>query len=152
MQTWLLKAVADGTLLLILAVAAPIIISTMRRSWWETLPIVVMAGLTSLLVGKVLSLLYQPAVARPFLELGVQPGAAYIDNPGFPSDHALLATVAVAAVYALTRKRNLSVLLALLVIVMCTGRVLALVHTPFDVMAGIAAGLTGSIWYKKLTK
>ena len=111
-----------------------------------------MAGLTSLLAGKMLSLLYQPAVARPFLELGLAPGAAYVDNPGFPSDHALLATVAVVAVYALTRNRRLVAVLGLLVAVMCIGRVVALVHTPLDVVGGILAGLVGAVWYRKLTK
>lgn len=152
MQTWLLKAVADGTLLLILAVSAPILLRAMRRHWWETLPVVVMAGLTSLLAGKVLSLIYQPAVARPFLALGVEPGAAYIDNPGFPSDHALLATVVIIAVYALTKNRRLGILLTFLLVAMCVGRVMALVHTPLDVIGGIVAGSVGAIWYKKLTK
>ena len=148
----LLKAVADGTLLLILAVTAPIIVLAIRKRFWQHAPILVMAGLTSLLVGKVLSLLYQPAIARPFLELGVEPGAAYIDNPGFPSDHALLATVVVAAVYALTRNRKFAAVLGVLVLIMCIGRVLALVHTPLDVAGGVLAGLAGVLWYKKLTK
>ena len=148
----LLRAVADGTLLLILAVSAPIIILAVRKKFWQQAPVLIMAGLTSLLVGKVLSLLYQPAVARPFLELGLEPGAAYIDNPGFPSDHALLATVAVVAVCVLSRNRNLTIALGLLVVIMCVGRVMALVHTPLDVVGGVLAGLAGGIWYKKLTK
>lgn len=148
----LLKAVADGTLLLILAVTAPVIILTIRKRFWQQAPVLIMAGLTALVVGKVLSLLYQPAIARPFLELGVEPGAAYIDNPGFPSDHALFATVVVAAVYALTRNRRFAAALGVLVLVMCIGRVLALVHTPLDVAGGVLAGLAGVVWYKKLTK
>ena len=148
----LLKLVADGTLLLILAVSAPVIFLALRNKFWLNAPIVVMAGLTSLVVGKILSLLYQPAVARPFLELGVEPGAAYIDNPGFPSDHALLATVAVVAVYMLTKNKKLAAVLALLILVMCAGRVLALVHTPLDVVGGVVAGLAGILWYRKLTK
>ena len=99
-----------------------------------------------------MSLIYQPAVARPFLALGVEPGAAYIDNPGFPSDHALLATVVIIAVYALTKNRRLGILLTFLLVAMCVGRVMALVHTPLDVMGGIVAGSVGAIWYKKLTK
>lgn len=148
----LLKAVADGTLILILAISAVPIAVALRKRFWQQVPVIVMAGLTSLVAGKVLSLLYQPAVARPFLELGVQPGAAYIDNPGFPSDHALLATVAVVAVYFLTRNRKLTILLTFLVVTMCVGRVVALVHTPLDVLGGILAGFAGAIWYKKLTK
>lgn len=146
-----LRLVADGTLILIVVVSAPIILLWLRKGTWTKLPILIMVGLTSLLVGKVMSLLYQPAFARPFLELGTQPGAAYIDNPGFPSDHALLATVAVIAVYVATRNKPLLVMLAAIVIVMGVGRILALVHTPLDVAAGIIAGISGSIWYKKLT-
>ena len=113
--------------------------------------VIVMAALTSLLAGKILSLMYQPEVARPFLEQGMAPGAAYIDNPGFPSDHALLATVMVVAVYAVTKKKWLTVLLAVLLVIMCVARVVALVHTPFDVIGGIFAGLIGAVWYRKLT-
>ena len=152
MQALLVKLVADGALLLILAISAPFILMALRKRFWANVPVLVMAGLTSLLVGKLMSLIYQPAIARPFLELGVEPGAAYIDNPGFPSDHALLATVAVVAVYALTRNRKITVLLGLLVLVMCMGRVIALVHTPLDVIGGVLAGLAGVLWYKKLTK
>ena len=152
MQALLVKLVADGALLLILAISAPFILMALRKRFWANVPVLGMAGLTSLLVGKLMSLIYQPAIARPFLELGVEPGAAYIDNPGFPSDHALLATVAVVAVYALTRNRKITVLLGLLVLVMCMGRVIALVHTPLDVIGGVLAGLAGVLWYKKLTK
>ena len=148
----LTRLIADGTLLLIVLIAAPVILLALRGTFWAKAPILAMAGLTSLLAGKMLSLLYQPAVARPFLELGLEPGAAYVDNPGFPSDHALLATVAVVAVYALTRNRKLAVILGLLVIVMCIGRVMAFVHTPLDVAGGVLAGLVGAVWYKKLTK
>lgn len=146
-----LRLIADGTLIFIGAVSAPVIVVWLRKGAWVKLPVLIMAGLTSLLVGKMMSLLYQPSFARPFLELGVQPGAAYIDNPGFPSDHALLATVMVVAVYVATRNKPLFVMLAAIVIIMGVGRVMALVHTPLDVIAGILAGLSGSLWYKKLT-
>lgn len=148
----LIRFAADGTLLVILVIAAPLLLVALKKAWWENLPVLVMAALTSLLVGKLLSLIYQPAMARPFLEQGVQPGAAYINNPGFPSDHALLATVVVVAVYALTRQRRVVVLLATLTAVMCVARVMALVHTPLDVIGGVLAGLTGAVWYVRLTK
>lgn len=148
----LIRLAADGILLLILAVAGPVILYAVRYRFWRVVPVMIMAGLTSLLIGKIMSLLYQPQVARPFLELGSQPGAAYIDNPGFPSDHALLASVAVMAMYAVTKNRKLAAAMWLLVIAMSAARVAALVHTPFDVVAGAIAGLSGAIWYRKLTK
>lgn len=152
MAPLLVKFLADGLLLVILALSIVSILWAIRGRIWATIPILAMAGLTSLLVAKIMSLVYQPEIARPFMQKGVEAGAAYINNPGFPSDHALLATVAVVAVYALTRNPRLTTFLAFLVIAMCVGRVLALVHTPFDVIAGMIAGLSGAAWYKKLTK
>ena len=148
----LTRIAADGTLVFIVAASMPIILWKLRGAWWVNGPVLVMAGLTSLLVGKVMSLLYQPEVARPFLQQGLEPGAAYIDNPGFPSDHALLATVIVVAFYMLTRNRWLAVMFMSVVVVMSIGRVVALVHTPLDVIGGVAAGLIGAFWYRKLTK
>ena len=145
------RLLADGALIVLLAVCVVVLMWSMRHRIWSTVPVMVMAGLTSLLVGKLMSLLYQPAIARPFIELGVSPGAAYIDNPGFPSDHALLATVAVVAVYAVTRRKWLVVALALVLVLMSVARVVALVHTPLDIIGGIAAGLAGVVWYRKLT-
>lgn len=148
----LTRIVADGTLALMAAASVPIIIWKLRSTWWVNGPVVVMAGLTSLLAGKLMSFFYQPEIARPFLQQGLEPGAAYINNPGFPSDHALLATVLVVAVYMLTRNRPLAAALILLVVIMGVGRVIALVHTPLDVAGGIVAGLLGAFWYRKLTK
>lgn len=148
----LVRLLADGTLLFILFAAAVVIVWSLRKRFWANISVLVMAGLTSLLVGKVLSLVYQPAVARPFIRLGVQPDAAYINNPGFPSDHALLATVAVVAVIMLTRNRKLGLVFIALVLVMSAARVVALVHTPLDIAGGIIAGLAGLPWYRKLTK
>lgn len=111
-------------------------------------PYVLMAGLTSLLAGKLLSMLPIHEV-RPFVEQGVQAGAAFINNPGFPSDHALLATVVVMAVYVLTPYKKVAYGLMALALLMCVARVLALVHTPLDIVGGIAAGLVGTLWYLK---
>lgn len=108
---------------------------------------ILMAGLTSLLVGKLIGILYQPSSERPFELLGQKAGALYFDNPGFPSDHALFVTAIVLAVWAVTRRKNLSIILGLLALLICIGRVLALVHTPLDVIGGILAGLFGGLWY-----
>lgn len=148
----LIRLAADGTLVLILTVGGVLLLLELRSKFWQRIPVVIMAGLTSLFAGKLMSLLYQPEIARPFEKLGVQAGAAYIDNPGFPSDHALLATVVVVAVYVLCKYRIVAHMLAVLVLLMCAARVAALVHTPLDVLFGVIAGLSGGIWYKKLTK
>ena len=144
----LIKFGADGLLFVVLAGAAFLFLRTVPiRRWPNVLPLLIMAGLTSLLVGKLLSLVFQPSTARPFIEKGVTAGAAFINNPGFPSDHMLLATVAVVAVWFLTPYRKYALLLGSLALLMGVARVLALVHTPIDIAGGIVAGLSGAVWY-----
>jgi undecaprenyl-diphosphatase len=106
-----------------------------------------MAGLTAFLVAKYLATLYQPSGERPFQLLGVAPGAAYLPNPGFPSDHALFAAAITFAVWFETRSRKLAWTLIILTVLVCVGRVLALVHTPLDVLGGIVAATVGAGWY-----
>lgn len=150
----LVRLLADGTLIAIVLVAGAlgiiwfIKLSIKLRGLY--IPYVIMAGLTSLLVGKLMSLAYQPFNDRPFLQRGVEAGATYINNPGFPSDHALLATVIVLTIYILTPYKKVARILMVAVVVMSVARVLALVHTPIDVIGGILAGATGTVWYIKL--
>lgn len=146
----LVEFFADGALLIILVVAAVVILPRLYRRP-QNISVLIMAGLTALLAGKLLSLMYQPSVARPFLEQGAVAGASYIDNPGFPSDHALLATATVIAVHMFVRSPKLTAVLVVLGLLMCVARVTALVHTPLDIIGGIAAGLVGIYWYRKLT-
>jgi len=149
----LVKLLADGLLLFLLGAAGlALLFWTSVRTKLTYYPYVIMAGLTSLLVGKLMSLIYQPATDRPFIEQGLTAGAAYIDNPGFPSDHVLLATVAALAVIVIVKKRWLSVVMIVAVLAIGVGRILALVHTPADVIGGLLAGLSGGVWYYALTK
>ena len=147
----MLRFLADGSLILILAIAG---IAGSVWLWRERprlqswAPYVVMAGLTSLLTGKLMSF-WQPSEVRPFVERGLEAGAAYIDNPGFPSDHMLLAVIVVATVFCLTPYRKTSYVLIILVLAMSVARVLALVHTPLDMVGGLLAGLAGVVWYIK---
>ena len=149
----LVKLLADGFLVVLMAVAGvALLLGTSKRTKLTAYPYVIMAGLTSLVSGKLMSLVYRPSTARPFIEKGVEAGAAYIDNPGFPSDHVLLATIVALTVVVLVKKRWLRVLMISMVAAICVGRVLALVHTPLDVVGGLIAGLSGGLWYYVLTK
>lgn len=149
----MIQFIADGLLLALIPAAAVILLfATNRQTKLRVYPYVIMAGLTSLLVGKLLSLVYQPATERPFIEQGLKAGAAYIDNPGFPSDHVLLATIIALTVAVLVRKKWLTITMAALVVLIGLGRILALVHNPVDVIGGIVAGLSGGVWYFFLTK
>lgn len=142
----LIRFGADGLLIVSLAVAGFVLVFRVKDRW-QWYPRIVMAGLTSFFVAKMVSIIYQPSGERPFVEKGLEAGAAYIDNPGFPSDHALLAGAVVLAVWAATRNRRLALGLALAAGIMGVARVLALVHTPIDIVGGFLLALAGGVWY-----
>jgi len=106
-----------------------------------------MAGITSYLIAKIVAQLWQPSGLRPFEILGTQAGASYLNNPGFPSDHALFATFLTLAVWYATRSKLATGIMIVLTIGLCVGRVLALVHTPLDIAGGIVVALLGGTWY-----
>ena len=73
---------------------------------------ILMAGATAYTLAKVAGLLWQPEQLRPFELIGAEPGAAYLNNPGFPSDHALFTMFLALAVWYGTRNRRLGITLA----------------------------------------
>ena len=108
---------------------------------------IIMAGLTAFLVAKLLGAVYQPATERPFELMGMAAGASFLYNPGFPSDHAVFATFFTLAVWYEARTRRIAVTMLILTLLVCVGRVLALVHTPLDVAGGILVAAVGALWY-----
>lgn len=106
-----------------------------------------MAGLTALLCAKLVGSFWQPDAARPFVEMGVQAKASYLDNAGFPSDHTLFAFAIAFAVWFETRKKAIASVLFLLAFLVGVGRVLALVHTPLDIAGGVLFAALGALWY-----
>lgn len=103
----------------------------------------ILAGLVALLFAKAISLFYQGD--RPFEVLGVAPGASFLPNPGFPSDHALLVFTIVSVVWATTKHKLLTAVLLCAAVLVSVGRVLALVHTPTDVIGGFACAILAVI-------
>lgn len=137
----------------IIALAVYILLTRVKPSErYQTYSRVILAGLTSYAAAKIVGLFFQPETRRPFELLGLEPGAAFLNNPGFPSDHALLATFLTLTVWFVTRNRNLTIIMAVVTIAMGTGRILALVHTPLDVIGGILLALTGGVWYLSKSK
>ena len=107
----------------------------------------VVAGLITFALAKFLAAVWQPGARRPFEELGLAPGAAFLPNPGFPSDHALFAMFLTLAVLFVAKKPTIAAVLFGLTLLVALGRVLALVHTPLDVIAGIVVACVGASWY-----
>lgn len=108
---------------------------------------ILMAGATAYTLAKVAGLLWQLEQLRPFELIGAEPGAAYLNNPGFPSDHALFTMFLALAVWYGTRNRRLGITLVVLAAIISVGRVAALVHTPLDVAGGVIIACVGSLWY-----
>ena len=145
---FLVHLIADYLVIAIVLIGAwAILFKVPKGQRFKAYSRILMAGLTAYLLAKFLATIYQPSDLRPFELLGVNPGASYLDNPGFPSDHALFVTAIAAAVWFETRMKKLSIVLAVLVVLVCVGRVVALVHTPFDVLAGVGIALIGALWY-----
>jgi membrane-associated phospholipid phosphatase len=145
---FIIRLIADYSVIAVVLISAwALLFKITRGHRFQAYSRILMAGLTAYLLAKFLATIYQPSDLRPFEILGVNPGASYLNNPGFPSDHALFVTAIAAAVWFETRLKKVSLVLAALVVVVCVGRVLALVHTPLDVVAGVGIALIGALWY-----
>lgn len=144
----LIHLFADGAVLLVILIGAyALLFKIPKEGRFQAYVRILMAGLTSYLIAKFVASIYQPQFERPFEILGVEPGALYLNNPGFPSDHALFVTAITAAVWFETKMKKTTLVLAGLVVLICVARVLALVHTPLDVIGGVVIGLIGAVWY-----
>lgn len=144
----LIPFLADGLVFIIVAISSFfLIVKVPNNRKYLTYGRILVAGLTSYLVAKIMSIVYQPSSMRPFELMNVNPGASYMDNPGFPSDHSLFVWAIVFAVIYAVRNKILSLSLIILAFLVCVGRVMALVHTPLDVIGGIVVAMIGAMWY-----
>ena len=144
----IIRILADAAVIPVILLGAWALLFKIKKGHrFESYSRILMAGLTAYLLAKFIGSVYQPETLRPFELMGVEPGALYLNNPGFPSDHALFVTAIALAVWFETRMTKLSIVLGSLVILICVGRVLALVHTPLDVIGGVAIALIGALWY-----
>jgi undecaprenyl-diphosphatase len=101
------------------------------------------AAAVALFWARIISLLYSGE--RPFQALGTAPKAAYLQNAGFPSDHALLVFMVVLVVWAATKNKLLTLVLLIMALLVGVGRVIALVHTPADIAGGALCALVAAI-------
>lgn len=144
-----IRLIADGLVPLVVVVGAYALLFRLpeKHNRWQAYARIIMAGLTALLVAKLVASIWQPDAARPFVLMGVAPGAAYLDNAGFPSDHALFTAAVTLAVWFESRSRRIAIFLTIITLLVCVGRVLALVHSPLDVIGGVAFASFGALWY-----
>lgn len=149
----IIRIIADVAVIPVILLGAwALIFKIPKGKRFEAYCRILVAGLTAYMLAKFIATIYQPATLRPFELMGVEPGAFYLNNPGFPSDHALFVTAIACAVWFETRMKKLSIALAILVVLICVGRVVALVHTPLDVIGGVVIALTGALWYSNVPR
>lgn len=149
----IIKLLADGMMVPIVLLAAYALLWKVPKAHkYDIYTRVFMAGITSYTLAKFVGAIWQPEAMRPFERLGIDPGAAYLNNPGFPSDHTLFAAFLVFAVWFATKHKPLTIALLTMTLLVALGRVLAYVHTPLDVVGGIAIAALGTVWYGAYAK
>jgi membrane-associated phospholipid phosphatase len=149
----LIRALADFSMIPLLLVAGyGLLFKASKVGRYDRYVKVVMAGLTSYWLAKVIGNVWQPTDKRPFEHMGVDPGASYLGNAGFPSDHVLFAAFLTLAMWYAVRRPMWTLTMALLTLTIAVGRVLALVHSPVDVVGGLAIALLGAVWYVDYAK
>lgn len=148
MQDIIIRIFADGAIIAIVLIGVfALLFKVPKNKRVQVYSEIIIAGLITYLLAKLVGLVFQPADMRPFELLGVSAGASFLNNPGFPSDHTLFATAITCAVWYGTHNKPLTVILIMLTLLVAVGRVLALVHTPLDVIGGIVIGIIGALWY-----
>jgi len=153
MTQTLIRIFADGLIIPIVLLAGYALLFWIPKNRrLDAYKRIFMVGLTTYLVAKLMGAVYQPSMERPFELLGIAAGASYLPNPGFPSDHALFASFLTLAVWFETRRKKAATVLLVLTVLMCIGRILALVHTPLDIAGGILAASVGALWYLQGSK
>jgi membrane-associated phospholipid phosphatase len=145
-----IKLIADWLVIAVVLAGGAGFLILVKKDRYQVYARAILAGLVALLLAKVASLLYQGE--RPFVTLGEIPKASFLNNPGFPSDHALLVFTIAFVVWASTKNAALSAMLIVMGILVAFGRVVALVHTPVDVLGGLACALLAAtiVYGKKL--
>jgi membrane-associated phospholipid phosphatase len=139
----LLKIIADYLVIPIILAGGAMMLLVPARDRYALWAKAVLAGLVALLFAKIIAQFYQGV--RPFEQLGVEPGAAFLPNPGFPSDHSLLVFAVAAIVWATSKNKWVSGVLLVAAVLVAVGRVLALVHTPADVIGGALCAIIAAI-------
>jgi membrane-associated phospholipid phosphatase len=144
----LIKIMADGLVVPIVLLGTYVLLFQLKTKHWFTSYVrILIAGLTAYILAKIIGHFFQPEFERPFEKLGVDAGAAYLDNPGFPSDHVLFCMAIFWAVWTQSKARWAAITILILTLMVGLGRILALVHTPLDVIGGIVIASIGALWY-----
>ena len=148
MNELFIRILADGAVLPVVMLGAWALLFKIPNSMkYNAYCRILLAGLTAYLFAKLTGSIFQPELQRPFELMGAQAGASFLNNPGFPSDHVLFCSAITLAVWFETKSKRITALLILSTAAVAIGRVLALVHSPLDVVGGVMIACIGALWY-----
>lgn len=147
MNELIVKILADALVIPVVIIGVWALLLIPNNKKYHAYGRILMAGLTAYLVAKLVGAVFQPETMRPFEKLGLEAGATFLNNPGFPSDHVLFCTAITLAVWFETRRAKVATVLAVLTLLVGIGRVVGLVHTPLDVIGGVIIACAGIPWY-----
>lgn len=128
--------VASYLLFMMLGVITLFGLTLPRRSWLRHIVAGLLAGVLALVLAKLASHLYYDP--RPFVRLHRIPLIPHSADNGFPSDHMLLASVLASLAWMMNQK--LSIILWVGALLIGAARVIALVHSPIDILASAIIG------------
>ena len=80
---------------------------------------------------------------RPFVSQNIQPLVSHSADNGFPSEHALFSSL--IATIIIFYRRQLGIIALVIAIVVGFARVLAHVHSPIDIIGGLAIGIGAGV-------
>ncbi len=147
MNELIVKILADALVIPVIVIGVWILLLIPNNKKYQAYARILMAGLTAYLAAKLIGAVFQPEAMRPFEKLGLEAGASFLNNPGFPSDHILFCTAITLAVWFEARRVKIAITLAILTVLIAVGRVVGLVHTPLDVIGGMVIACAGIPWY-----
>lgn len=150
MYSLVIKFIADYLVIFVALIGTASLLYLVKKNRLQVYNRLLMMGLTALLLAHLVSLVFTPDEQRPFMTAGSEPLAAYLNNPGFPSDHVLFVTVITGAVWVATGRRGIAATLLVMSLLVGLGRILALVHTPLDVIGGFVIALVAiATWFPR---
>lgn len=107
-----------------------------------------LAGILALVLTKLAgSLYYDP---RPFVVQHTEPLLQHVADNGMPSDHTVLAALVAVTIFQVSRKVGL--VLFFLALLLGVSRVLVQIHSPIDIVVGLAIGVGSVALAVPLTK
>lgn len=126
--------VATGLLVLI------VMIRQTRKQRIKLLTTIIAAGIIAYILSKILGKLYYDP--RPFVSQNITPLIPHSADNGFPSEHTWFTATIAACLYMFSKQYGK--LAFVVVIIVGSARVLAHVHSPIDIVGGIAVGIAAA--------